>query len=133
LNVLANWPAYLSPLAANVLPMSAATFMHVIGIVEMVVGAIILAGYCEVGGYVAAVWLIGIAGNLVTTGQYFDVAIRDVAMAVAAFTLARLTEAGVGVEAFGHADTRRLRRSLSETAQSFCIARHRLRSLHSPD
>ena len=47
----------------------------------------------------AAAWLIAIALNLVTTGRYFDIAVRDVAMAVAAFTLARLTEAGVGAEA----------------------------------
>ncbi len=37
--------------------------------------------------------------NLLATGRYFDIAVRDVAMAIAAFTLARLTEAGVGVEA----------------------------------
>ena len=104
-NLLANWPSYLSPLAVHILPMSAASFMHVAGVVEMAVGAVILAGYCEIGGYVAAAWLIGIAVNLVTTGQYFDVAVRDVAMAVAAFTLARLTEAGVGVEAVGRAET----------------------------
>jgi hypothetical protein len=78
--------------------MSAASFMHVIGIVEMAVGAVILAGYTQLGGYVAAIWLVGIAVNLVTTGRYFDVAVRDVAMAIAAFTLARLTEAGVGAE-----------------------------------
>jgi len=48
---------------------------------------------------VAAIWLGGIAVNLLTTGHYFDVAVRDVAMAIAAFTLARLTEAGVGAEA----------------------------------
>jgi hypothetical protein len=48
---------------------------------------------------VAAIWLGGIAINLVTTGHYFDVAVRDVVMAIAAFTLARLAEAGVGVEA----------------------------------
>jgi len=98
-NLLANWPAYLSPLAAHVVPMSIPTFMHVIGLVEMGVGALIMVGYCQIGGYVAAIWLIGIAANLVSTGQYFDVAVRDVAMAVAAFTLARLTEAGVGAEA----------------------------------
>lgn len=99
-NVLADWNAYLSPLAAAVLPVSATTFMHVIGVVEMAVGGLILAGYTRLGGYVAAAWLIGIAANLVSSGHYFDVAVRDVAMAVAAFTLARLTEAGVvGAEA----------------------------------
>lgn len=57
-----------------------------------------LAGYTRLGGYVASAWLLGIASNLVTTGRFFDIAVRDVAMSVAAFTLARLTEAGVGVE-----------------------------------
>jgi hypothetical protein len=98
-NLLADWPAYLSPLAAHVLPTSASSFMHVIGVVEMIVGAVILAGFTRLGGYVAAIWLAGIAVNLVTTGHYLDVAVRDVAMAIAAFTLARLTEAGVGADA----------------------------------
>lgn len=97
-NLLANWPGYLSPLALQLLPMSASSFMHVIGVVEMVVGLVILTGYTRLGGYVASLWLLGIAVNLVTTGRYFDVAVRDVAMAISAFTLARLTEAGIGVE-----------------------------------
>lgn len=98
-NLLADWPAYLSPLAAHVLPMSASSFMHIVGVIEMAVGGAILAGYTEVGGYIAAVWLAGIAINLVTTGGYFDIAVRDVAMAISAFTLARLTEVGAGAEA----------------------------------
>jgi hypothetical protein len=73
--------------------------MHVIGPVEMSVGAVILTGYTRLGGYVAAIWLSGIAINLLTTGHYFDVAVRDVVMAIAAFALARLAEAGVGAEA----------------------------------
>ena len=97
-NLLAYWPDYLSPLAAGLLPVSVSSFMHVIGIVEMAVGALILTGYTRLGGYVASVWLLGIAVNLMSTGRYFDVAVRDVAMATAAFTLARLTEAGVGAE-----------------------------------
>jgi hypothetical protein len=92
-NLLADWPAYLSPIAAQVLPLSPSSFMHVIGGVEMLVGLVILAGYARLGGYVAAIWLVGIAANLVTTGHYFDVAVRDVIMAIAAFALARLTEA----------------------------------------
>ena len=95
-NLLADWPGYLSPLAARLLPMSASAVMHVIGVIEMAVGALILSGYTRLGGYVASVWLVGIAVNLATTGRYFDIAVRDVAMAIAAFTLARLTEAGVG-------------------------------------
>ena len=97
LNLLADWPTYLSPIAAQVLPVSPSTFMHGIGVIEMAVGAAILMGFTRLGGYVAAVWLLCIAINLVTTGRYFDVAVRDVAMAIAAFTLARLTEAGIGI------------------------------------
>lgn len=97
-NLLANWPDYLSPIVAQMLPLSPTSFMHAIGVVEMLVGGVILAGYTRLGGYVAAIWLGGIAVNLLTTGHSFDVAVRDVAMAIAAFTLARLTEAGVGAE-----------------------------------
>jgi hypothetical protein len=98
-NLLADWPGYLSPLATTIMPIGASTFMHAVGVIEMIVGGVILAGYTQPGGYVAAAWLIGIAVNLVTTGRYFDIAVRDVAMAMAAFTLARLTEAGVGADA----------------------------------
>ena len=98
-NLLANWPDYLSPIAAQILPLSPSSFMHVVGGVEMLVGSIILAGYTRLGGYVAAIWLVGIAVNLVATGHYFDVAVRDVIMAIAAFTLARVTEARAREEA----------------------------------
>lgn len=95
-NLLTDWAAYLSPLATTLLPMSPTAFMHVVGIIEMIVGAMILAGITRVGGYIAAAWMLCIAVNLVTTGRYFDIAVRDVALAVSAFTLARLTEAGIG-------------------------------------
>ena len=95
-NLLADWPAYLSPIAAHALPISAEAFMRLIGVIEMAVGGAILAGFTDIGAYVAAVWLVAIALNLLTTGRYFDIAVRDVLLAIAAFTLARLTEAGVG-------------------------------------
>ena len=95
-NLLADWPAYLSPMAERLLPIGPSAFMHIVGVIEMTVGAVILAGFTQLGGYVAAVWLICVAVNLVTTGRYFDVAVRDVALAISAFTLARLTEVGVG-------------------------------------
>jgi len=111
-NILADWTAYLSPLAAHALPFSASTFMHIVGVIEMAVGLAILAGLTQLGGYVAGAWLAAIAINLVTTGHYFDVAVRDVLMAIAAFTLARLTEAGVAAEvtapAAAYGSTRRI-------------------------
>lgn len=94
-NILADWTAYLSPFAVHMLPVSASTFMHAVGVIEMAVGLAILGGLTELGGYVASAWLLAIAASLLTTGRYFDVAVRDVEMAIAAFTLARLTEARV--------------------------------------
>ncbi len=91
-NLLADWTMYLSPLATKIVPLSAAAFMHVAGVIEMLVGLAILAGWSRIGGYVVMVWLIAIAINLVTTKMFFDIAVRDVEMSLAAFTLARLTE-----------------------------------------
>ncbi|MGH9862615.1 MAG: hypothetical protein ACRD35_04250 [Candidatus Acidiferrales bacterium] len=92
-NLLTNWELYLSPVALHVLPVSGATFMRAVGVVEMVVGLAILTRWTRLGAYVAGAWLVAIAANLVTTGMFFDVAVRDLEMALAAYTLARLTEA----------------------------------------
>ena len=90
-NVLADWGSYVSPLAAQLLPVSTDTFMGVVGVIELVVGVAILTGWTRIGAYVASAWLLGIAANLLLAG-FYDVAVRDVVMAVAAFTLARLAE-----------------------------------------
>ena len=92
-NILANWPGYLSPMLASLLPFSASTFMELVGLIEMAVGLAILTRWTEIGAYVAMVWLVLIALNLVTTGHFFDIAVRDVEMAIAAYALARLSEA----------------------------------------
>ena len=90
-NLLADWGSYVSPLAAQLLPVSTSTFIGVVGAIEFAVGVAILAGYTRAGGYVASAWLLGVAANLVAAG-FYDVAVRDVVMAVAAFTLARMAE-----------------------------------------
>lgn len=92
-NLLADWPGYMSPLALKILPFSAQTFMHIIGVIEMIVGLAILTKWTRLGSYIAFAWLLAIAINLVSTGMFFDVAVRDIEIALAAFVLARLTEA----------------------------------------
>src|SRR5690606_42159656 len=74
---------------AQLLPVSAGTFMGMVGVIEVAVGVAILTNWTRLGAYVASVWLVCIALNLVLAG-YYDVAVRDVVMALAAFTLARL-------------------------------------------
>ena len=91
-NLLANWEVYLSPLATLLIPVSSATFMRGVGVIEMIAGAIVLAGFTRLGGYIVAGWLIAVALSLASTGAFFDVAVRDVIMAIAAFTLARMSE-----------------------------------------
>ena len=91
-NLLADWPMYLSPLATRVLPISAPTFMHIVGVIEMIAGLAVLAGLTRIGGYVIMLWLIAIAINLVATGMFYDIAVRDVELSLGAFALARLSE-----------------------------------------
>jgi hypothetical protein len=91
-NLLTNWPAYISPLALKILPFSGQTFMHIVGVIEMIVGLTILTRWTRLGSYVASVWFVAIAINLVSTGMFFDVAVRDLEIALAAFVLARITE-----------------------------------------
>lgn len=90
-NVLADWGSYVSPVAMQLLPVSVPTFMGLVGIVELAVGTAILTRWTRAGAYVAGVWLVGVAANLVLAG-FYDIAVRDVVMAAGAFTLARLEE-----------------------------------------
>jgi len=90
-NLLTDWPKYLSPLIADLLPMSAQSFMLAVGIIEILVGLMVLTRWTRLGAWIATAWLVLIAVNLATMGL-FDIAVRDLAMAVGAYTLARLAE-----------------------------------------
>ncbi len=92
LNLLTNWEQYASPLVLRLVPLSADGLMHAAGVIEAAVGAAILLGWTRPGGYVVSAWLAMIAVNLVTTGHWFDVAVRDLVMACGAFALGRLSE-----------------------------------------
>lgn len=109
-NLLADWPRYLSPAAASLLPVAPETAMHVIGVIEIAVGIAMLSRWTVEASLVAAVWLIAIALNLVAAG-FYDIAVRDVVMAVGAYTLACLTAAH---EAVSQPDT--VTRPVSQTA-----------------
>ena len=91
-NLLTNWTGYISPLFLKILPFSGQTLMHIVGVIEMIVGLAILTKWTRVGAYVTSAWLLAIAISLVSTGMFFDIAVRDVEMALAAFVLARMTE-----------------------------------------
>ena len=89
-HVLTNWDKYLAPQVASALPVSVHTFMGVVGVIEMVAAIIVLVRP-RVGAYVVAAWLVGIIANLILTGGYLDVALRDVGLFLGALALARLS------------------------------------------
>ena len=95
-NLLTDWKSYITPSISSALPFSASTFMAIVGIIEIIAGIIVLIRP-HVGGYIVMAWLIVIALTLLIGGQYYDVAVRDLVMAIGAFSLARLSVARVHI------------------------------------
>ena len=89
-NLLAHWSDYLNPTLADLLPFSSSTFMMIIGVIEIVAGVLVLIKP-KAGALVVSAWLVLIALTLIASGQFLDVAVRDLVMAVGAFTLYALT------------------------------------------
>jgi hypothetical protein len=89
-NLLCNWEKYLAPSFLSLSPVSAAATMRVVGIVEIVAG-LVVALRPRIGAYVVAGWLAGIIVNLLLVGGYYDVALRDFGLCLAALALARLS------------------------------------------
>src|ERR1041385_6824270 len=87
-NLLTDWEKYLAPQIENRLPVSGKTFMRSVGVIEMLVVLGTLTQKPKLAGYAASAWLMGIAADLILNGDY-DIAIRDVNMALAAYALAR--------------------------------------------
>ena len=87
--VLSDWDFYLAPWINDLVPGSAHDAMMLVGVVEVAAG-VLVALRPRVGAYVVAVWLAGIIVNLLTLGDYYDVALRDFGLLVGALALARL-------------------------------------------
>lgn len=90
INLLVQWDQYLHPVLADSLPFSASAFMMVIGIVEIAAGMIVFK-WTKIGAFIVSIWLGLIALSLLISGQYLDVVVRDIVMAIGAYTLAELT------------------------------------------
>jgi hypothetical protein len=90
-HILVNWDKYLAPQIANILPFAPHTFMLIVGVIEIAAGLIVLAKP-RLGSLIVCLWLLGIAINLLIGGEYYDVAVRDIVMAIGAFSLFTLTD-----------------------------------------
>jgi uncharacterized membrane protein YphA (DoxX/SURF4 family) len=88
-NTLVNWEQYLAPWIHDLIPLSAVHTMHVVGVIEIAAG-IAVAIKPRYAAYIVAAWLGGIVVNLLSYSGYYDIALRDFGLMLAALTLARL-------------------------------------------
>jgi uncharacterized membrane protein YphA (DoxX/SURF4 family) len=90
-DLLTHWENYLHPGLAAMLPFNPHTFMMIVGVIEMIAGLLVLVRPA-IGGYIVAAWLVAIALTLLAGGHYLDVAVRDIVMAIGAFSTARMAK-----------------------------------------
>ena len=90
-NWTVHWPDYLAGWINNIMPGSAQDFMYFVGGVEIVAG-LVVAVAPVIGAPLVAAWLGGIVINLLTNNppEYYDIALRDFGLMLAALTLTRL-------------------------------------------
>lgn len=89
-NLLTNWEQYLHPALKSMLPFSPSVFMIIVGVIEIIAGILVLVK-TQFGAYLVSVWLVLIALTLLASGNYLDVAVRDIVMAIGAFSLGKLS------------------------------------------
>jgi hypothetical protein len=88
-NLLVDWPGYLSPWIDGLMPGTAQQAMYAVGVIEVVAG-IVVAIAPRFGAWLVAAWLAAIIINLLIFPGFFDIALRDFGLFVAAVALGRL-------------------------------------------
>jgi hypothetical protein len=91
-HVLVDWDRYLAPECTDLFNADAHTLMYAVGVIEIAAG-IIVAVSPRLGGYLVAAWLAGIILNLLLMAEFYDIALRDFGLLIAALALARLAAA----------------------------------------
>ena len=91
-HVLVDWDIYLAPELSDLFNAQAHTLMYIVGAIEIVAG-LVVALAPRFGGYLVAAWLAGIIVNLLLMADFYDIALRDLGLLLAALSLARLATA----------------------------------------
>lgn len=86
MNLLTDWTKYLPSVATHIVPVTPHVFMMIVGVIEIIAGLVVLTVAPRLGAYVVAIWLVLIAISVTITG-YYDIAVRDLVMALGAMTL----------------------------------------------
>jgi hypothetical protein len=92
LDWLVDWRIYLAPEIDDLVPGNAHQAMLAVGVIEIVAG-LVVAIRPKFGGYLVAAWLGGIIVNLLLQADFYDIALRDFGLLLAALALARLATA----------------------------------------
>ena len=85
-NLLTSWDMYLAPVIAKTLPVPASVFMRVDGVIEIIAG-IIVAVKPKIGGLIVFAWLVAVIINLLLARMFYDIALRDLGLALGALSL----------------------------------------------
>lgn len=88
--LLTNWSQYIAPLALNIINYHDRAFMMVVGVIEVIAGIGVIFKP-KVFAYIIAAWILCIIINLLMTGQFFDIVLRDIGLMLAAVALAKLS------------------------------------------
>lgn len=88
-HLMVNWDKYLAPALSNPLPFTPHQLMYAVGVTEIIAG-LLVAIHPRLGGPVVAAWLVGIIINLLLIPGFYDVALRDFGLFLAAIALSRL-------------------------------------------
>src|SRR6476620_1712732 len=88
-NLLVHWPRYLAPSIDHLVPGTAQQAMYAVGVIEVVAG-LVVAFRPRYGALLVTAWLAGIIVDLLLIPGYYDVALRNFGLLVAAFALFRL-------------------------------------------
>lgn len=89
--LLTNWSQYLSPWALKMVNNHDQGFMMAVGVVEIIAG-IGMIFKPKIFSYIVALWLLAIIVNLLSTGHYFDIALRDLGLLIGAVALGSLSQ-----------------------------------------
>lgn len=90
-DILCDWTQYINPSLLDMLPFSGETFMMIVGVIEIVAGILVFVKP-KIGGLVVSAWLVLIALTLLAGWKFADVAVRDLVMAISAFSMARMAQ-----------------------------------------
>ncbi len=90
-NILTNWDRFISTVCLEIIPISPTVFLHIFGILQIIIGLLILSAYTMLGAIIGLIVLLGIFLNLLFTQDFTVVLTHDFIMILGLIVLIELT------------------------------------------